>query len=924
MNARATLVLLLVVSLAIIPVLAPTLVRAQSSSSYSERIDIYTAGVNSYSVITMDQLNRTSSALSSAETGSGATGYKLTALSGQNQVADYQLFGVDGYNLLHIPFLPAEGLFLQVNGSSAASATPLISYFDGLFATNFTSVSSSGDSYLFYASVNFDTVAAPVLFELVPTSQGGFSLAYTESQFSGFALPSIVLQGELSATNGTYTHTISLGDAATGVLKSSAALDFLQAVSQSNTTISASNSSEKSLVVVHALDGYVSSSDNGSVVSNSETGMSGTYTLTATPGKTVAPNVVIHDEAPTLNAYRTVSLSTVGGSQYLAVTIFLANTAQNDTATGQDSVVQNLTVDDNWWQQDSSLFQPASSNQNYSKVISAFGGGRNTTMVYSLKVVTSNQSQFTIPATKVSYSYTLGGKVIDAHATLNEVNLQLNNNPEPALNVYAQPSRTDLSGSPIGTNATLVITVVNDGSAPATNLKVANQTLTDLPANGASQTFTATVPFTGLLDGWFNQTYTLQWTTPSLQNENITSNSVSLLYTHSAMVIPYLEIGGSDTFTAAALASGSFDVTYGFTNAGTASTGPITGSQVFPAGVTCSALNTTLATCNGNVANINITSVAPSSPKTFELRVNFTRDDFIVNPATVTEVYRSTALHTAGGPYIIPGGLSLTKSFSPEVLFPGMSAISSVGFANRGSQTLYNVTVSSTPDSFDTVAAGASTQAFYAKVPPQQNESFQYPIKVGASAPGNLNGTLPSVTIYLGGQSQEVSAGASTLLVYKPISASVSLGTASPSDGHNFDITFTVNNTAPVSVSNVTLTWHLPSGLSLVAGGTSSNGVVSQSFPSLGANSVQNLTLTVRANIGLTFDTATGNRLTYEYQNSTINGVVESHQVTVAEDLTSGYLLPIVIAVVIALAAVYYMRRNVAPVVASAPPAAPR
>ncbi len=924
MNVRATLVLLLVVSLAIIPVLAPTLVRGQSASSYSERIDIYTAGVNSYSVITMDQLNRTSSALSSAELGSGATGYKLTALSAQNQVADYQVFGVDGYNLLRVPFVPAEGLFLQVNGSSAASATPLISYFNGLFATNFTSVSSSGGTYLFYASVNFDTVAAPNLFELVPTREGGFSLAYTESQFAGFALPSIVLQGELSATNGTFTHTLSLGDAATGVLKSSAALDFLQAVSQGNTTIYASNSSAKSLVVVHGLDGYVSSSDNGSVVSNSQTGMSGTYTLTATAGKTVDPNVTIYNEAPTLNAYRTVSLSTVGGSQYLAVTIFLANTAKNDTTTGQDLVIQNLTVNDDWWQQDSSLFQAASSNQNYSKVISEFGGGRNTTMVYSLKVVTSNQTQVTIPATEVNYSYTLGGKVVNTHATLNQVNLQLNNNPEPALNVYAQPASADPSGSPIGTNATVVITVVNDGSAPATSLKVANQTLTDLPANGASQTFTVPVPFTGLLEQWFNRTYTLQWTTPSLQNENITSNSVSLLYTHSAMVIPFIEIGGSNTFTAAELASGSLDVTYQFTNAGTASTGLVTGSQVFPAGVTCFALNTTLATCSGSVATFNITSVAPSSPKTVEFQLNFTRDDYIVNPATVTEVFGSTTLHTASGPFVIPGGLSLTKSFSPNVLFPGMSAIATVGFANQGSQTLYNVTVSSTPDAFDTVPAGSTTQASYARVAPQQNESFQYPIKVGASSSGSLNGTLPSVTIFLGGQSQEVSAGPSSLMVYKPLSASVFLGTASPSDGHDFKITFSVNNTAPVSVSDVTLTWHLPSGLSLVSGGSSSNGVVSQSFPTLGANSDQNLTLTVRANIGLTFDTATGSQLTYEYQNSTINGVVESHQVTVGEDITSGYLLPIAVAAVVALAAVYYMRRNVAPVVTSAPPAAPR
>ena len=43
------------------------------------------------------------------------------------RVSDYQVFGVDGYNVLKVPSMPAQGLFLTVNASSASVASPLVS-----------------------------------------------------------------------------------------------------------------------------------------------------------------------------------------------------------------------------------------------------------------------------------------------------------------------------------------------------------------------------------------------------------------------------------------------------------------------------------------------------------------------------------------------------------------------------------------------------------------------------------------------------------------------------------------------------------------------------------------------------------------------------------------------------------------------------
>ncbi len=92
--------------------------------------------------MTMNQLNSTIPNLTSAEATAGLTSYRLLAMSTQSAISDFQVFGVDGYNLLKVPSMPAQGLFLTVNASSASAASPLVSLFASRFATVFTLVSS--------------------------------------------------------------------------------------------------------------------------------------------------------------------------------------------------------------------------------------------------------------------------------------------------------------------------------------------------------------------------------------------------------------------------------------------------------------------------------------------------------------------------------------------------------------------------------------------------------------------------------------------------------------------------------------------------------------------------------------------------------------------------------------------------------------
>ena len=99
----------------------------------------------------------------------------------------------------------------------------------------------------------------------------------------------------------------------------------------------------------------------------------------------------------------------------------------------------------------------------------------------------------------------------------------------------------------------------------------------------------------------------------------------------------------------------------------------------------------------------------------------------------------------------------------------------------------------------------------------------------------------------------------------------------------------------------------LPSGVSVVSGGTLSNHQVTLTLGSLAANTNQNLTLSLSANEGLTIDISTAH-LTFQYLGSTLTGSSISSSIIVRIDETTTYTLPIAVAVIVGLVAVVFVR----------------
>jgi hypothetical protein len=515
MKARETIVLALVLSLALAPVL--TLAPVSAQSQYTERVDVYTAGSNAYWTMTMNQLNSTIPNLSTAEATAGLTSYRLLAMTTQSATSDFQVFGVDGYNLLKVPSMPAQGLFLTVNASSASAASPLVSLFANRFATVFTLVSSGSGTYVYFAPVNFGGVAAPVLFRLVPTTMKGFASFVTETTFVGLPMASIALSGTNSGSG--FTHAITIGGAASSAVSSAGAISIPTILSDASGNLTASPSASSSQVVIHSLDGVIQSTDQASVV-NVLSGLSGTYALNVSPGKVVRVNATITSQAPTAIAYRSFDRGALATNQSLAVTIYVKDTA----STGS---IENVTVDDNWWQAFPTVFALASGT--YSFTIPIIAAGQNMNETYVLKVLSASSQTVTVPSAKATFAYLLSSTSHSSEASLNQAVLQINN-VGPAITVTA---RTTLSsGVPLGTAGNYSLTLTNSGNSPALNVKVGGTVIQSLP-QGSSQTVNIPVSLTNLARTNFTETFPVEFTNSAQQTQNVTSNSVSLLLSHS-------------------------------------------------------------------------------------------------------------------------------------------------------------------------------------------------------------------------------------------------------------------------------------------------------------------------------------------------------------------------------------------------------
>ncbi len=914
MKSRSLLVFILILSLAVVPSMQLALAASSTSSttssstttsttstaasaptgSYSQRVDVYLAGTNDYWRVTLTDVNATKPSVVAAEAVPGATAYELTAVKTTSSVASSQLFWAGGYKVLDLPFMPDSGVFLNVTATSQSAAQSVASDMGTYVGANFQQVGSGGGNYTFFSPGDF-TVAGEILYtSTVPTAEKGLADITSAFSLATDPNPTATLTGVLSGSS--YSHTFSFGSTATNVVASNGSLTLGKALSVGNDSFTSALNATSTKVVIHSLDGLISSSDAATIV-NHQSNFSASYTYSVPNNTKFRPNITMLSDPPVLSATRLVGTGSQISGGFITVTLLFRNTAAAGT-------IDNIALNDNWYASYPSLFSLSAGNSSFT--VPTLAAGQNFSQVYVLKVISSASQDLVVPAVHVTYSYSTGGVTVNAGTETNQLEIRTND-PGPALQITAGADIS--SGSPIGMAGHYVVTVTNTGNDAALSLKVGNFTDESLVQGGGVWKFNTTLPLNSILDRNLTQMFTLQWTAPDGTQGTLQSNPDDLVLSHSGILLPLMQFNVAATLSPGILASGRANATYTLTNVGNAAPASVTVNQAFANGMECNSVLKGNATCTANGLSFSASALAPGSNVGGTLDMAFSTDNYISEPATITTTYAGITLYTGGAGFVVPAGVIVTRVDTPNPVFQGQNDTVVINVANHGSLPVYNVTLLTQPDVFDVGISGA-LHAEYTNIAADTTESFNY--TVGIVTPGNHTTSSITLSYGFGGFAASYTVFPGTVLVYHSVQATTTTKPSTPTEGSDFKLMVNVQNPSTANVTNVALAIHIPQGLTIV---NASSGLrvigrtVTMGLSSLGAGSTTTGTLTVVAGADGSISLGTGT-LTFDYAGSTVTGIVNTPAIVVGVDLLVRYELPIGVAVLLSLVVAVYMHRK--------------
>jgi uncharacterized repeat protein (TIGR01451 family) len=883
--------------LAALPVQVAQVAHAQGG--YSEKLNVYVAGSDALWYFTFRGVNG-SGHLSALESTPGLSWYNITAINTNGWQSDFQTFGPRGYNVLPVPYLTPQGLFLSVGSDSFADASAAASAVDSYLVTNFISESNGTGTYTFYSPLSFDSLIPSTLLKFLPTTEGGFANAISPSSFITTPSPFVVLEGNKSGTG--FDHSLVLGSIEYSALSSTGSPTLLTYFGGSPASLTASKNSASSMIQIESLDGVIRTTDNATVTSNSAA-FSASYALPLSPGKHISSiNATIVEQTAPLLATRAVDTGVLRTGNDVAVTLTFTDLSSSLS-------ISNLTFADNWWSS-AGNFKFLSGVDNVSSVTLA--SGASTTPVYRLEYTGSAVGPLTIPASVVHYQYQADGKTFSSETTLNPITLSLG---QDEAVVYATLTPVGGVGKGAGATQKMNVTVVNVGTLPASSVVAAGQSIAGLAAKtGSGLGGTATVSVTqtegNLASVNITKSYAVTFQDPSGTSFTTSTNVVSDVFSHVSMVtgFPALQVGV--TITPISTSTNNLTLSFISSNLGLANVTSYEATGTLPSPLGCGVVSGPGISCSGDKLTIAFASLNESTTERSYMAYNITTPmNFILSPFTFQGVTSGVMVAGESNLAAVPAGVELTKVFTPSQLFGGMSSTVAANAINAGPLEVYNVTAKTTVDSFDSLTSSAVLSKT-ASLSPGGNESFTYPVSMTQTF-GSLLATPVTAVAYFGGTNFPLTSARTTVEIYQPLNTTISTYPVTPEEGKTFTITFQITNPSGVAVNNVVFTLPLPSGLTLsdLQNAEVSSKTLTVNVGTLGAGA--NFTATVRAvaSSGITVPFA-GAKLTFSYEGTTVNGrVPKSTGIGIAEDVTTRYLIPTAFIILVMLAVAFYVRR---------------
>jgi hypothetical protein len=867
-------------------------------SSYSEKLTIYTAGSSAFWYVRLNGVNATN-AVAQADASTTLTGYAITAVKTIAWVSDFQVFGPAGYNLLKLPFIPDQGLFLTVNASTYQSASSVAMTFDQYLGAAFSSLSNRTGTFTFFSPLSFGTVVPQTLLALVPRNSSGFAALAKASSFAGLPSPFVTLTSQ--KTSSGFTHSLAFGSARSGVFDQSGALQLLSLFTPTTSFKQEEKFTDSSTIVVHSLDGLISSNDRATVTDN-RANFSGYYSYSVPQKARINKlNLTVLELPAVAVGTRILDKGAVNPGDSISVTLNVKNVA--------NLTIQNFTASDNWWQTLPNIFQLTNGQSNFT--IPSISPGSSASRTYVLKVNSAGRGQILVPPLAGHFSYKFGSGTFDGSTSFNPLELLIGQ-VGPSISITTSPD--SFSGKPIGAAENLVVTVTNFGNSPALNLRLGNFTSPSLAQGGQTWVLSIPVQVAGLTHTNISRTFGVTWQTSGGQVQNTTSNLSNLVFSHSAMVLGYGRTTLNGTLTYSSPSAANLTLKYSTVNNGEALVKSFVGVETLPAGLGCGKVTGTNASCSNGVLTLSYTGVKAGTPISASVSYILKQaKNFVIPPANFNYTSGRISFGGSSGAFAVPAGLLFQKSLNPSPVIQGMQSRLTLSASNLGPFAFYNATLYALPDSFDSLpSTQPATQKFFPVIRTGNSVSLNFSVNINPGQVGNRSLSPAGAQFLFAGTRFSLLVPQATTLIYLPVQVTMPTSPSSPIEGNTFNVILSISNRAGVDVTNVQLTLPFPTGVQVVRAinASAANGVLRANINRLPAMSLYKANITLKANAGLSFGLP-GGSITFSYAGTQIRGVLASQGVTVSEDVLTRYTLPVLVAILAILATTLIVRRRV-------------
>jgi hypothetical protein len=861
-------------------VLAPA-----ASSTYSENLSLYMTSSEVFWRVGLAGGNIT---VSSVSVPSSVSTYTITLTHYAKWKSQYEVFTKFGFGLLGSTEPYADGAVLQINGTSRSDAVQLANSLSQHFGLVFQPLSSKISSdFSFFSPSSYQDEVHVFFYPLIPQSANGFASMFPESQLEANDLDYFRLSYSASST----TYSLSYGGLS--ALTSATSFTLYTQLGLSGTSYNYSSAASSSTIQLHILGGLVSSS-NATFVNNYSNLSALISASPPTRGNrsNAVPNInaSLDFSFPTILAYRQITPSlTPSRGENVSVTVFVRNVSPAGT-----TAANNVKFNDSWVYQNKN---EVNLTVGQTGKIANLTADSTETIAYGFTVLASNGT-IQVPATPITYQFSsAANKTVTATAYLNPETIEIGATNEPLLEASETlPSGTVQAGQTFSVN----VSITNKGNGPAINLASGTLTKANLPA-GSTWSFLSNASSGGLTSTNSTVSYSVTWHDASGHSLSTTTNTMSAVFSFSSPGTPAAYVQKSVLL---AKSSTSANVTLTVFNGSPNEVSNATIQDPVPPGMIFSkGFNTSSIHETGSLVDVNISSLKGSSNETFVYALNISTPDqnILFQPANISAKWNNqTIVHYSGG-YGLPLGVKASKVVSPAAGFQGTNVTISLGVVNEGSLPVYAASLNNVNDSFIAVSSSGSvaSQAIL-----NTGQSINQTLKgYLTGSQGTYNTTSSTAGFLFAGANQTAISNVTSVTVYGLPTANLTFSGPKIEEDHDILVVESITNPSNVQINNVTFTVIIPKGLTVASGESPIFNI-----GSISPNQSVTHDFTVRTSQPNQYEIQKGN-LTFYYQNHLVRGNSAVTIVSINDDISIRYGIPVVIGLILVIGTILYVRR---------------